>query len=260
MTTQQSTQQKSQAKKIIDIVVNVILWVFVAFCILVTIIAVSASSNAKNVPTIGGKCFLTVASGSMQADKPSWVPSDKPSGFKKGSLIISKYIANDDDALNALSVGDVITFEYDINGNGAIEKGEYNTHRIIAINSNGSFTTQGDANELSDGKNVSISEVIAIYTGTEIWGLGSVLSFLSSQLGFGLCILLPLAAFFVYQLVVFIRTLVSVNNEGKKVITVADEELIKQRAIEEYLRKQSEAQSPSQSAPATDTTQTNDEK
>ena len=66
------------------------------------------------------------------------------------------------------------------------------------------------------------------------------MSFLQSSLGFGLCILLPLALFFVYELVIFIRTVLSLKNEGKKVISAEDEEMIKQRAIEEYLRRQQE--------------------
>ena len=36
----------------------------------------------------------------------------------------------------------------------------------------------------------------------------------------------------------FIRTFVKIKNEGKKMITAEDEEAIKQRAIEEYLKLQ----------------------
>lgn len=241
-----TTKQKTKTKKIVDIVVNVILWIFVALCVFVTIVAVSASSNAKNVPTIGGKCYLSVLSESMNADKPEGVPADKPKGFKQGSLIVGKYISSDDSAIDALSIGDIVTFEWDINKNGTIEKGEYNTHRIVKIDRDSSgkvtsVTTQGDNRQMAIGTEVvSRGALIAVYTGKEIGGIGGVLSFLSSRLGFGLCILLPLAAFFIYQLVVFIRTVISVKNDGKKMITQADEELIKQRAIEEYLRKQEE--------------------
>ena len=54
---------------------------------------------------------------------------------------------------------------------------------------------------------------------------------------------MPLFLFFAYELFVFIKTLLTVKNEGKKVITAEDEELIKQRAIEEYLRRQQESAS-----------------
>lgn len=52
---------------------------------------------------------------------------------------------------------------------------------------------------------------------------------------------MPLVIFFGYEVYVFVKTVLSVKNEGKKVITAADEELIKQRAIEEYLRSQNQA-------------------
>ena len=48
-----------------------------------------------------------------------------------------------------------------------------------------------------------------------------------------------MAAFFIYEAVVFAKTLISVKNDGKKVISAADEEAIKQKAIEEYLRRES---------------------
>ncbi|MBS1455990.1 MAG: signal peptidase I, partial [Clostridia bacterium] len=72
----------------------------------------------------------------------------------------------------------------------------------------------------------------------KIGGIGAVLTGLRKPVVFGLCIVLPLAAFFVYELIIFIKTVVSVKNDGKKMISQADEELIKQRAIEEYIKKQ----------------------
>ena len=55
----------------------------------------------------------------------------------------------------------------------------------------------------------------------------------------------------------FIKTLLTVKNEGKKVITAEDEELIKQRAIEEYLRRQQESASAVQDS-VQDSVQGND--
>ena len=78
----EQTAQKGKGKKIAGIVVNVILWIFVAFCVFVTVVVASANSNAKNVTEIGGKCYLNVLSDSMNAEKPEGVPEDKPSGFK----------------------------------------------------------------------------------------------------------------------------------------------------------------------------------
>lgn len=253
--------KKNKAKKIAGIVLNVVLWLFVAFALVVTIIAVSSTANKKNVPTIGGTCYMSVLSDSMNADKPAWA-TDSYDGFKQGDLIFCDYIAEDYNAITSLKKGDIITFEWDLNNNGEKEVGEYNTHRIIGFISNQNseiqdfipenetlryIVTQGDNKEYSNGgtENVAPGFVLAKYTGRKIGGLGAVFKFLGSKLGFGLCILLPLAIFFAYELVVFILTLVKVKNEGKKTITAEDEELIKQRAIEEYLKmKQAEQGNP----------------
>lgn len=248
-------KEQSKAKRIGNIVFNVVLWLFVAFAVVITVVAFSAGANAKNVPTLGGKCYLNVQSNSMNAEKPADLPEGKFAGFKKGTMIIGEYIAESDEAIDALKVGDIVTYEWDINGDGMISSGEYNTHRIVGINrdANGrivTLATQGDNHEMSLGtEEVQRSALIARYTGKKIGGLGGVLTFLGSQLGFGLCILLPMVLFFGYELFVFIKLVIKTKNEGKKVISAEDEELIKQKAIEEYLRQTAAAQ---QTPPAED--------
>ncbi len=237
---------KTIVKKTANIVVNVILWLFVAFAVFITVIAVTASTGATKVPVIAGKCFLSVQSSSMDATKPESVSDEFPSGFKAGDFIVGKYIYGDTDKINELRVGDIITYEWEMDGKDGISKGEYNSHRIVKIYTDEttgnvvSFDTMGDNEEYSHGisENVSATAVIAVYTGKKANGFGSFITFLGTKKGFGLCILLPLAAFFVYQLIVFIITVIKVKNSDKKVITAADEEVIKQKAIEEYLRQQ----------------------
>lgn len=236
--------EKKKTKKTLGVIVDVIIWVFVILCVGVSIVAVSASTNAKNVPTVGGTCFLNVKTESMDAAKPADVPADKPSGFSAGTMLLSKYIAEDEAAVDALEVGDIITFEMKLPGSDTVD---YNTHRITAVerNENGtlvSVTTRGDNNELEDGGSVSRSNIIAVYTGSKIPVLGKVLDFLRTRVGFGVCILLPLVLFFIYQVVKFVMAFISVKNTGKKVISAADEELIRQKAIEEYLKKQQSAE------------------
>lgn len=241
-------QVKSKAGKIAGIIVNTLLWLFVIFSVVVTVMAVSATANQKGIPSIGGSCYLAVQSGSMNAPKPDGVGADKPEGFCKGDMLIARNIAGNAEAIAALQVGDIITFEWDITGDGVIGAGEYNTHRIIEIVTKDGkieyFKTQGDNPEYSRGQteNVYPSRILAQYTGRRIAGLGSALDFLRSSLGFGLCVLLPLALFFMYQLFVFVRALMQIRNEGKRMITAQDEEQIKARAIEEYLRRQQQGE------------------
>lgn len=245
----------NRTKKIIGTIVNVLLWLFVAFAIIVTVVAVSAGTNKKNVPTIGNKCYMTVLSESMQSkEKPSWVTDDMPGGFNKWDIVVGEYIADNGGAIKALKVGDIISFEYDVTGDGVIEAGELNTHRIKQIVYNEAtggidyFVTQGD-NEFNQStgqtEQVYANRIVAKYTGRRIAGMGKLLYDFKKPAVFWCVIILPLAAFFVYELVVFIRTVLKIKNEGKKVITAEDEELIRQRAVEEYIKRQKEAASAS---------------
>ena len=75
-----------------------------------------------------------------------------------------------DAAIDALEVGDVITFEMKLDGSNTVD---YNTHRITAVerNENGtlvSVNTKGDNNDLEDGAKVARGTIIALYTGSKI--------------------------------------------------------------------------------------------
>ena len=120
-----------------------------------------------------------------------------------------------------------------------------NTHRIIAVNNTGdniSFTTKGDNNDIKDSLNVYPVDIIGKWTGTKINGFGKVMSFLRTKTGFFICIIIPMAIFFIFELYKLMAVIVEVKTAAKPEI---DEEEIKKRAIEEYLaeQKKKEAQS-----------------
>ena len=224
----------NKAKKIGGIVLNVLLWCFVAFALLTTILAISANSGADGVPSVGGKVFLSVESDSM-------VPT-----FKKGDLLFAKKL--NDDAKKELQVGDVVTYKIDLNGDGVYE---LNTHRIVEVlrDSDGQvsrYVTKGDNNAQNDAP-VACERVLCRWgnkgseggkDGAKIGGLGGFFATLQKPVGFLLIIVLPLLLFFVWELVRFIRTLLAVKNRGKRQITAEEEALIRERAVAEYLAQQ----------------------
>ena len=108
-----------KCKKTLKIVLNVFIWAFVIFSLLMTVLALAAQSNADGVPTLGGKCFLSVSSDSMSPT------------FERGDLLISDMLTNEEKT--SLQVGEVITFYSDLDGNGTTE---LNSHRIVSINYN----------------------------------------------------------------------------------------------------------------------------
>ncbi len=205
-------------KKAIKIAVSVLSWIVLILALLVTILVFTADSN-NGVSNLLGYMPLTVESDSM-------APT-----FSSGDLIIDCGI----DDVYKLQKDDVITFWTIIDGNKV-----KNTHRIIGVNSrNGSvsFVTKGDNNDVKDSIEVYPSDIIGKWTGVKIGGFGSVMSFLRTKTGFFVCIIIPIALFFLFELYKFIVTIVEIKRPAAVQL---DEEEIKKKAIEEYLAQQKE--------------------
>ena len=205
-------------KKAFTIIGNVFLWLIVILALLVTILVFSSSSSG-GVPHFLGFIPLTVDSQSMSPT------------FNEGDLIICKQI----DDTNSLEVDDVITFWTIINGQRV-----KNTHRIVRVNTseNGtkSYITRGDNNPIDDELPAYQADLIGKWTNVRLTGAGTIMAFLRTKVGFFVCILIPMALFFLFELYKFIVTVIRVKNGDPA--PALDEEEIKRRAIEEYLAAQ----------------------
>ena len=84
---------------------------------------------------------------------------------------------------------------------------------------------------------------------------GKVLDFLRSKTGFFVCVVIPMAIFFLFELYKFIATLIE---SKQKTMSVEEEEEIKRKAVEEYLAKQ-QAEQAAAAAAATETAAKNAE-
>lgn len=244
-----------KAKKITKIVVDVIFWVFFAFALAFTVLAFTAQSSTTGVPTIGNKAFMTVKTDSM----------DGEGGFKVGDLIVVEVLPEiesgdkKDETINAkrealsnIEVGQSITFKMIVTD----EKGTheaFNTHKVIEITPDpakpddmlaATFHTQGINVALPDAEPPVGADVLGVWTGSRVKGLGSFITFLQpgkgpEHLGFPLLIILPLAGFFAYEVVILVLNVKKLKGDsGKRTISKAEEELIKQQAVEEFLKKQ----------------------
>ena len=220
-------------KKILSIVLNSVIWIFVAFSLLITILVFSAQGSKDGVPSVFGKSLITISSDSMEPI------------YYIGDLVFMTKLTDAEKA--ELTEGQIITFisPIDINEDGIIGN-DLNTHIIYeADHARNTFITQGKNNPHPDnvgenGYEVHYSDVIGVCTEKgRIGGVGNVISFLRSSLGFFLCIVLPLVLFFLYELYNFITILVTERQKKATAGAAAvDEEEIKRRAIEEYLAKQ----------------------
>ena len=189
-----NNQSNSVQKKSVG---NTIATIVLIICILVAIVAgysAYATKAGSGVPSIFGFRPFAVQSDSM-------APT-----FEKGDLIIDKAVKDPHD----LAPGDVITFWTVINGQKVL-----NTHRIIAITDYENylyFDTKGDNNTIEDTTGVHQNDIVGIYS-FKLKNVGTVLDFLQTPVGFGLCIVLPVAIFFIFELISFFKTLMAYKTE-----------------------------------------------
>ncbi len=186
----------STFKKVLSIVVRIFLWIIILIAALFAFTTLATRSD-DHVANIAGYTPMTVLSDSMSPT------------FNRGDLIIIRTTDT-----NALVVGDIITFHTIIENEYAL-----NTHRIQEINddniANGyrTFVTKGDNNIIQDQRTVYSGDIVGKYVG-RIPYLGFVMNFLSSSVGFLIVIVLPLLAFFIYQ----VYHLVMVSIKLKKAV------------------------------------------
>jgi len=188
----ESIQNKSKAAKGLSIFLNLILWLIVIMAAFFSIVTFASKSDS-GVARIGGYTPMAVLSESMKGT------------FDKGDMIIVKKV----DPVN-LQNGDIIAYWTVIENKKVV-----NTHRIVDIKeTNGiyQFMTKGDANDLVDNYVVSGGDIVGKYV-TLVPVLGNVLTVLSSSMGFLIIIVLPLLAFFVYQLYKLIILLIELKKQ-----------------------------------------------
>lgn len=191
------------------IVVSVILWAIILLAALYAFTTM-ATKDDQNVASILGYTPLVVETDSM---KPT---------FESGDLIFIKKCDT-----SKLKEGDIITFHTIIDNQYAL-----NTHRIQKIDeANGvrSYTTIGDNNNgVADQHVISDGDIVGKYIG-HVSGLGKVMNFLSSSMGFLIVIVLPMLLFFIYQ----VYNLIMISIRLKKAMAVENAEEIANARIQQ---------------------------
>ena len=185
------------AKKGITIIVSIVLWAIILLAALFAFTTL-ATRDEMNVSSLAGFTPMIVETDSM-------APT-----FSAGDLILIRKI---DPA--SLKEGDIITFHTIIENQYAL-----NTHRIDSIveqNGMRSYITKGDNNDIPDTHVIADGDIVGTYVG-KVSGLGKVMKFLSSSVGFLVVIVLPLLLFFIYQ----IYNLIMVSINLKKAVAIEE--------------------------------------
>jgi signal peptidase len=234
--------EKIQEQKwfnITKLVVNIVFYTLIVVLVLFSIANINKKDD-YSVPNLFGKGFTTVATPSMEG-------SNKDS-FTEDDLIFLSVVTekNAERKLKKVEIGDIITFKF---FNNDLNQTVLNTHRIVDIielNGKTVYVTQGDkiAEKYPDDKYnadegwedllaqnkielVSQDDVRGIYTGK--WnGFGKAFKFLQTSNGFLLCVVLPIALFFVIELLLLVLNFMKIKQEKRDKQHALDMERIKQ--------------------------------
>ena len=174
--------------KAVKIIVNVLVCIVIILATCITLITISSQKNGyfrvfKSIP-------LTMKDSSMEPT------------IKKGSLIITKEYKNND-----IKEGDVISYR-SIDKNNTLEIKTGRVKTIITVNEQTTYITEFDNKEYTDSEQVNSKNVISIWNGKKVSTLGSIIDFLNTKVGFFICIIVPLALLFIYQLYKFIMLVI----------------------------------------------------
>lgn len=219
-----------KAKKIFDVVINVLICLI--FVISIFVIIANSSVKENGVPSLFGYTMSSVQSDSMTGT------------FEVGDMVIGKLT----DESTVIEKGDIVSFWDAKDGVKFI-----NTHRVTEVYDYGTakfYDTKGDKEGLGvDPYTKSQDDIIAVYQG-KIPAVGGFIDFLKKPIGFILIIVLPFLAVIaweVYRLIALFmehkKQQILEQAEASKQITDADKDAI----IQEYLKKQqaqAEAEKP----------------
>ena len=173
-------------KKVLSIIFDFLIVLVIVFAVIVTLM--SLSSNENGITNVMGYMPFNIQSASMEPT------------INKGDMIITKKTDFDE-----LKEKDIISYLSKEQGKTIII-----THRVVDIkDENGTkiITTKGDNNADNDDVQVTEANFVSKYNNIKIPVLGSVLTFLQSQIGFFIFIIIPLFILFVYQLYKFVSTI-----------------------------------------------------
>lgn len=197
-------------KNIVNTIINILIVLVLVISVLVATLALTSKSSG--ISNVFGYTFQVVMSDSMDGGSDEYEGGD----FKKGDVIIGKVTKNDKlDTPGVYEKGDIITYKGFLQGNSHLGE-QLICHRVIDVQERDGvlvYQTQGDNRSVSQlpdqvevSEYITAYEIVAIYdtadyTGIKIAGVGKIYEFINSQLGFFLCILLPMIIFFLYVLI-----------------------------------------------------------
>lgn len=234
---------ESKPKKAVKIVLDVILYLFLAVCLFGVIVTIASKKDADGTANIFGRQVRFVQSSSMEKCDQTDVSDFKIKDIPVKSLVFIKTVPKDDDKAAewyaSLKAGDVLTFKY------VYGKQETITHRIVDISpkEDGSgyiITLEGD-NKAADGGNLtqtidtsltdSPNYVIGKVTATSYF-LGLFAYALKTPVGIVCIIIIPCFIVIAFEVIRIVSVIHDDKNKADK-----EKEEAQKNELEELKRK-----------------------
>lgn len=209
-------QTTEKIKKVVKIVVNVILYVFLALCIAALLITAFSKRDKTGCVTIFGMQMRVVETPSMAANPQTDVSQYKIKSIPVNSMVFIRTVPEEEPArsefFDELEVGDVLTFRY------TYATQETITHRLIekvpieggyllylrGDNPNGTedSASSGDTQVINTTESVETATnyVIGKVTGKNLI-LGTIVAIVKKPVGLALFIIVPCAIIAVIEIV-----------------------------------------------------------
>ena len=166
-------QKKSTTVHKILTAIGVVLCIILIPILVINCILIVKSFTSEEVPSVAGVLPLIVLTDSMYPE------------IQGGDLIICRTAEPEE-----IEAGDVIAF-FDPAGNGS----SIVTHRVLEVTEKDgqiAWRTKGDNNNTEDRLLVDAEDLVAIYEGTRIAGLGNVVMFMQTTAGLIICVVCPI--------------------------------------------------------------------
>ena len=233
--------EKTKMKKIANVALNVLLYIFLALCILSVVLTMFSKKNPDGAAEVFGYQMRIVVSESMAKCEYTDVSDFKIKSIPIHSLIFVQTVPEDaakaDAWYDALEVGDVLTFKY------VYTTQETITHRITSITPKGDgylIELAGDNKTSEHGQMTQIIDTTAVNSSNYVIGkvtgqaylLGLILSFLMQPVGMVLVVIVPCVVIILMESMKIARIL----GEDKKK-RVQEETDKRESELEELRRK-----------------------
>lgn len=229
---------QAKFKKVGNVIANILLYAFLALCILSVFLTVFSKKDTDGTAKIFGYQMRVVTSDSMAECEYTDVSDFEIKSIPARSMVFVRVMPEDpaeaDQWYRSLRVGDVLTFRYVYTTQVTI------THRIVSITEKetGGFLIElaGDNKSAEDGQlyqtiDTSLSHntnyVIGKVTGYSYF-LGLIMSFLMQPIGIILLIILPCFLIILWEVVKIVKVLTADKKEKQK-----EELLARERELEE---------------------------